>query len=62
LDARAAEEPIASNKEGIGPIARERGEGRLDFPAGAGFEDLSLQSEGTCSFRYAATEEEEDWR
>ncbi|HJZ33564.1 MAG TPA: proton-conducting transporter membrane subunit, partial [Hyphomicrobiaceae bacterium] len=54
LDPPAAEERVASNEQGIGPVARERGEGRLDFPAGARFEDLNLQSEGAGSFRYVS--------
>jgi hypothetical protein len=31
LDAPAVEEPIAGNEEGIGPVANEGGERRLNF-------------------------------
>jgi len=52
LDAPAGEEHVGSNEECVGPVAHEGGEGRLDLAAGAGVEDLNLQSEGACSFRY----------
>src|SRR5262249_6224437 len=52
LDAPASEEPIAGNEEGIGPVACDSGEDRLDFPAVAGVEGLDLQSDGAGSFRY----------
>src|SRR5262249_51580457 len=53
LDTPAVEEPIAGNEEGIGAVARESGEGRLDFALCAGLEDLNLQSECAGSVRYA---------
>ena len=51
LDAPAAEEPIGSDEEGVGPVAHEGGERCLDLAAGAGAEHLNLQSNGACSFR-----------
>ena len=54
LDAPAGEEPVGGDEEGIGPVAHEGGEGCLDLAAGAGVEDLNLQSEGACSFRYVS--------
>jgi len=38
--------------DGVGLVAHERGEGRLDLAAGAGVEELNLQSDGTRRFRY----------
>ena len=52
LDAPADEERIGGDEEGVGPVTHEGGKGRLDFAAGAGVEDLDLQSDGACSFRY----------
>jgi hypothetical protein len=52
LDGPADEERVRGNEKGVGPVARERGEGRLDFPTGAGFENLNLQSEDACRFPY----------
>ena len=52
LDAPADEERVGGDEEGVGPVAHEGGEGRLDLAAGAGVEDLNLQSEGACRFRY----------
>ena len=55
LDAPAAEEPAGGDEEGVGTIAYEGGEGRLDLAgARARFEDLNLQSEGACSFRHVS--------
>ena len=45
---------ITSDEEGVGALAHESGEGRLDFAAGAGVEDLNLQSHGTGGFRYVS--------
>src|SRR5260370_12417 len=52
LDAPAREEDITSDVQGVGAIAHEGGEGRLDLAAGAGVEDLNLQSHCTGGFRY----------
>src|SRR5262249_21644773 len=52
LDAPADEERVGGDEKGVGPVARKRGEGRLDLGAGAGLEDRNLQCEGTCRFRY----------
>ena len=55
LDAPAAEEPAGGDEEGVGTIAYEGGEGRLDLAgARARFEDLNLQSEGARSFRHVS--------
>jgi hypothetical protein len=54
LDAAAVEEGIAGNEQGIGLLAHEGGEGRLDLAAGAGVDDVNLQSEGACRFRYVS--------
>ena len=40
LDAPADEEPVGGDEEGVGPVAHEGGEGRLDLAAGAGVENL----------------------
>src|SRR5262249_61385273 len=42
LDAPSNQEPIGGNEEGVGPVAHERGESRLDLAAGAGVEALNL--------------------
>jgi hypothetical protein len=52
LDAPAREEDISSDVQGVGAIAREGGEGRLDLAPGAGVEDLNLQSHCTGGVRY----------
>src|SRR4029453_8242846 len=57
LDSSGVEEPVGGNEECVGPVARNSGEGRLDLPAGAGVDDLNLQSEGACSFRYVSYHE-----
>src|SRR5262249_38827687 len=54
LDAPAAEERVGGNEESVGPVAHERGEGRLDLAAGAGVDDLNLQSECACGFRHVS--------
>src|SRR5438876_7007945 len=54
LDAPAREEDITSDEQGVGAIAHEGGEGRLDLAAGAGVEDLNLQSHCTGGFRYVS--------
>src|SRR6516165_10511043 len=52
LDAAADEEPVAADEKGVGLVAHEGGEGRLDLAPRAGIEELNLQSDGTRSFRY----------
>src|SRR5262245_3075244 len=52
LDTPADEEYVGGDEEGVGPVAHDGGEGGLDLTAGAGVEDLNLQSDGTRSFRY----------
>jgi hypothetical protein len=42
LGAAAEKEDIGGNEQGIGPVANEGGEGRLNLTAGAGVEDVSL--------------------
>src|SRR5262245_8769915 len=54
LEASAREEDITSDVQGVGAIAHESGEGRLDLAAGAGVEDLNLQSHCTGGFRYVS--------
>jgi hypothetical protein len=49
LDPSADEERIGRDEQGVGPVAHEGGEGRLDFAAGAGVEDLNLQSDSASS-------------
>jgi len=52
LDAPAVEERVGSNEKCVGAVAHHGDEGRLDLAAGAGVEDLNLQSNGACCFRY----------
>ena len=54
LHAPAGEEAVGGDEEGIGALAREGGESRIDLAAGAGVEDLNLQSEGAGGFRYVS--------
>ena len=54
MDAPAREEDITSDVQGVGAIAHEGGEGRLDLAPGAGVEDLNLQSHCTGGFRYVS--------
>jgi hypothetical protein len=53
LDGAASEEPVASDEEGIGALARKGGKGRIDLAAGAGVEDIDLQPDGASSFLHA---------
>jgi hypothetical protein len=52
LDAPADKERVGSNEERVGSLAHHGGEGRIDLAAGAGVDDLNLQSETACSFGY----------
>ena len=52
LNTPADEERVGANEKCVGPVAHEGSEGRLDLAAGAGVEDLNLQSDGACRFRY----------
>jgi hypothetical protein len=54
LDAPARKEHITSDVQGVGAIAHESGEGRLDLSPRAGLEDLNLQSDCTGGVRYVA--------
>ena len=54
LNAPAVKEADRADEESVGPIAHESGKGCFDVTPGAGVEDLNLQSEGTCSFRYVS--------
>src|SRR6516162_11159117 len=54
LNTPTRKEPLGGNKERVGPVPHESGEGRLDLPAGTGFEDLNLQPYSACSFRYVS--------
>jgi hypothetical protein len=46
LHALSSEEHVTINKEGVGPVAHQGGEGCLDLKAGAGVENLNLKSDG----------------
>src|SRR6516225_1325180 len=52
LDTSAVEEYVAGDERGVGSVAHEGGERRLDFADGAGVEDLNLQPDGARRFRY----------
>ncbi len=54
MDAPARKEHVASDVQGFGAVAHERGEGRLDLAPGAGLEDLNLQSHCTGGVRYVS--------
>ena len=48
---RLVKKGISAYEEGVGPLARKSCEGRIDFVAGAGVEDLNLQPHGArCRF------------
>ena len=49
LDTPAGDEGVRANEQGVGPLAHESCEGRFDLPAGAGLENLDLQSHGASS-------------
>src|SRR5262249_4109675 len=54
LDAPADEKGIAADQEGVGALAHKRCESRIDLSAGAGVENLDLQSHGASSrFRFS---------
>jgi hypothetical protein len=50
LDAPVSEKRIAAEEEGVGPLAHERREGRVNFLTGAGIENLDLQPECASSW------------
>ena len=45
----ADEKGVGADEEGVGPLAHKCCEGRIDFAAGAGVEDLDLQPHGAGS-------------
>src|SRR4029450_13654793 len=49
LDTSAGEKGVIANEQSVGSLAYESCEGRFDLPAGAGFENLDLQSHGASS-------------
>src|SRR5262249_6523244 len=49
LDPPADEKGVGADEERIGPLSHKSCEGRIDLPAGAGIEDLDLQSYGASS-------------
>ena len=49
LHAPAGEERVGADEEGVGPLAHEGAEGRIDLAAGAGVEDLDLQPEARAA-------------
>src|SRR5262249_48091838 len=46
LDTPSVEECVVADEEGVGALARNSREGRIDLAAGTGVEDLDLQSHG----------------
>src|SRR5262249_40666358 len=52
LDTSADEEYVGGDEQGVGSVAHEGGERRLDFAAGAGVEELNLKADGARRFRY----------
>ena len=48
LEAPAIEKCILPEEDGVGPLAGECREGRIDFAAGARIDDLRLKSHGTA--------------
>jgi hypothetical protein len=46
LDMKTGKELISGYEEGVGRLALKTSKGSIDFPAGAGIEDLDLQSHG----------------
>jgi hypothetical protein len=44
LNATVVEETVGSNKQGVGTIASDGGEGSLDLSAGSRIVDLNLKS------------------
>jgi hypothetical protein len=49
----AAEEPIARDEERVDPLARNRGEGRIDLADGAGAEHMNLQPQRARRFLHS---------
>src|SRR6516162_8013017 len=49
VDAPDIEKTILADKEDVGPLTHKTCEGRIDLAAGAGVEDLDLQSDGARS-------------
>ena len=56
LHAPADEEPVGGDQEGVGPVAHEGGESRIDVAAGTGVEGLNLHSESAGSLRYVSSD------
>ena len=46
LDTSAGEKGVIADEQGVGPLAHEIRESRIDLPAGAGFEDVNFQPHG----------------
>ena len=49
LDTPADEEGVDADEKGVEPLAHKGRESRIDLAAGAGVEDLDLQSDGASS-------------
>ena len=49
VEPAGCEKGVAADEEGVGPLAHKSCEGRIDLSAGAGVEDLDLQSHGASS-------------
>src|SRR5262249_17870841 len=52
LHATADEERVGSDEKGVGRLAQQGSEGRINLVAAARVEHLTLQTEGACSLRY----------
>src|SRR5262245_14836983 len=50
LDAPAVEEPVGGHEQGVRPLAREGGEGRIDLAVRAGVDQLDCESDTASSF------------
>jgi hypothetical protein len=52
LNAAAIEEPIAFDKEGVAPFARNSRKGGIDLAASAGIDNVDLQPEDARGVRH----------
>src|ERR1700752_2101889 len=52
LNVPAVEEGVDADEECVGPLTRKCCEGSVDFAAGAGIEDLDLQSDAVSCCRH----------
>ena len=54
LDAPTGEKGVIANEQGVRPLAHESCKGRFNLPAGAGFENMDLQSHSVRSRFYVS--------